>query len=521
MAIVVLTALQLGLRRALKVKPRPFLNLAVAALAGIAANSAVGILAMEWGIDDEPLWGVRIIGGAISTSFLFYTVNTLQASLVARNESIRKLIETENQLLGYRDSAKQIIEDEIEQLKQKTQVALLPAIEKIQELIFSKAHQRNAVVDELRVLIQNDVRPLSKSIMEEAKTLSQARQFEAKAPSVRPLRLSRYQLRKTIRPLASLPILILTYPLLQFVIIDHRSGIRGMIGAVFTVVMFAILKAVIPARITISPLSGLFAQIVINMVAILPAYWVMWQEYGVTEANLWAILWMWLATIFSTYLLGYTRGVELNREQFEQNLSQFNAELAKEVALFEQKLGLEKRSWSRIIHGEVQSALTAALTRLQRSETLEPYELEMIKQDLNRAKENLINPPRIETNFNQAFSEIVFSWKSICNITADISARAQRAVDTNQDTRNVTNEIIKEAVSNAVRHAQAKNVNVKLDRIQDDILEIEISNDGYRPTLDQTPGLGAQMLDELTLSWQLTSNKNLTVLKAAVPIGKS
>ena len=195
--------------------------------------------------------------------------------------------------------------------------------------------------------------------------------------------------------------------------------------------------------------------------------------------------------------------------------------MAKEVALFEQKLGLEKRSWSRIIHGEVQSALTAALTRLQRSETLEPYELEMIKQDLNRAKENLINPPRIETNFNQAFSEIVFSWKSICNITADISARAQRAVDTNQDTRNVTNEIIKEAVSNAVRHGQAKNVNIKLDRIQDDILEIEIINDGFKPLRELTPGLGAQMLDELTLSWELSINKNQTTLTAKVPISKN
>ena len=215
------------------------------------------------------------------------------------------------------------------------------------------------------------------------------------------------------------------------------------------------------------------------------------------------------------------KGVEPLNERYEQSLLQYTEELHKTISLFEQKLALEKRAWSRIIHGEVQSALSAAVTRLQRNEKLEPYQLEMVKQDLARAKDNLTNPPKQNTNFNQAFAEIVLTWKSICQINADISARAQRAIDQNQDCREVTNEIIKEAVSNAVRHGQAKQVNVKLERIKDDVLEIEISNDGFKAQRDRTPGLGSQLLDELTLSWSLNNKNNKTTLKAEVPISKN
>jgi signal transduction histidine kinase len=324
-----------------------------------------------------------------------------------------------------------------------------------------------------------------------------------------------------MRPLISLPLFAAFFPMAEFLIIDHRSAFRGLLGGIVTGLTLVLLKAITPNNFEVKVASGITTQFVYSAIGILPTWWLMFQEYGNTKEVLTATALLLFITFATTFLLAFTKGVELNAERYEISLTQYTEELAKEVALFEQKLALEKRAWSRVIHGEVQSALSAAVTRLQRAEHLEPYELEMVKQDLNRAKQNLTNPPKEDTNFTQAFSEIVLTWKSICNIQADISARAQRAVDTNQDTRIVTNEIIKEAVSNAVRHGQAKNVNIKLDRIRDDILEIEIQNDGFKPSRDKTPGLGSQLLDELTLSWSLETKNNKTTLKAEVPISKN
>lgn len=520
MAAFVALAMVLGLARALKKKPRPVLNILVMAAASSLGNGLIGVLAISWGLDNQGLWLIRLLGGAISGAFMFGVINTLQVNLVGMRESIRQLVETENQLLGYRDSAKQIIADEVEALKAKTRETLLPAIEKIQQLL-AQNHASANVVQDLKQLINEDVRPLSKSVLEEAQQLSTTKSFDSKSEIGKIAWKSKFNLKKIQRPLAGAPVYIPMFPMVEFLIIDHRSSFRGILGAIGTVLVLLLIKSLTPKQAEATTRQALFFTLGAAVLSIGPAYWIMWQEYGNTEAVLWATSVITIFTIISNPLISYTKAVELNREKFEQSLAAYNDSLAKEVALFEQKLGLERRAWSRIIHGEVQSALTAAVTRLQRSDNLEPYELEMIKQDLNRAKENLLHPAKLDTKFTQAFSEIVLTWKSICDIKADISARAQRALDQNQDVRLVTNEIIKEAVSNAVRHGQAKNIKINLDRIEDDILKIEITNDGYSPARDRAPGLGSQMLNELTLNWTLNTEKNKTTLKAEVPISKN
>ncbi len=518
MAAVVLLAMVLGLSRALKSKPRPLANLAIIGLAGASGNAVVGYLAIDWGLDTEGLWHIRLAGGFLGHALIFLAVNTLRANLVQRNESIRKLSKIEHELLGFRDSAKQIIDDEVERLKQNTRDTLLPALEKLQELV--KNNDKTGLIQDLKVLIFEGVRPLSKQVLNQANDLK-SHQAEPPKPRFRNLLTTKVSFKKSIRPLLGLPLAVAFYPMVEFLMIDHRSAFRGLLGALSTVIMLAIIRALMPKRFETKLIPGLLLQLVISAIAMIPAWWIMYQEYGNTQAVLWTAGLLWLINIMSATVLSASLTIQQNQIKYEQTLTQYTEELQKEVALFEQKLSIEKRTWSRIIHGEVQAALTAAVTRLQRTETLEPYQLEMVKQDLARAKDNLINPPKPQANFNQSLSEITSTWRSICTIHTDISARAQRALDQNQDVCIVTNEIIKEAVSNAVRHGQAKTVNIKLDRIKDDILEVEISNDGYKPLRDQTPGLGSQMLDELTLSWQLNTNKNLTTLKATVPISKN
>jgi len=520
-AVFVMTVMILGFNRRLKTKPRPVANLVLIGMAGVLGNVVTFFVADLWDLDHEPLWTVRIGGGLIGSAFLFFVVNTLRSNLVARNESIRALIETERDLLGYRESAKQIITDEIESLKQKTINSLIPAIEKIQELIETKSHERTTIVDELRLLIQQDVRPLSKTVLEEASTLANPTKAEATRPGLRISRNSKYNLKRSLRPIIAVPFFAAIFPMVEFLTIDHRSALRGLIGGLATGLTLVILKALTPKNFEVRVAQGTIIQILFATISIVPTWWIMYQEYGNIDAVLGATLVLWLVTLLGTFLLSFTKGVELNAERYEKSLTQYTDELKKEIALFEQKLAIEKRIWSRVLHGEVQSALTAAITRLQQTDQLEPYHFEMVKQDLARAKQNLVNPPEHDTSFTQAFSEIVLTWKAICDIKAEISARAQRAVDANQDTRMVTNEIIKEAASNAVRHGQAKNIQIKLERIRDDILTIEIQNDGFLASRDRIPGLGSQLLDELTLEWSLEIKNNKTTLSAVVPISKN
>ncbi|MFM6977682.1 MAG: hypothetical protein ACKOWR_03080 [Micrococcales bacterium] len=520
MTLFVLLVMALGLHRRLTTKPRPIANLITIAIAGALGNVFVGVLANIWQIDTEGLWQVRVQGGAFVGIIVFSFVNGVRTALIVRQESIRQLTETERQLLGYRESAKQLIQDEIEALKAKTQNALLPTIEKIQSLISEHQEARSLAIDELKDLINNSVRPLSKSVLGDAAKLETRIPSTSINPSLKNTLRSKMKVARTMQAGILTLASAINFPMIEYLFVDHRSAFRGLLGAIGLGAVLYLCKLLISNRLELQTRTTIALHLFFSTIAVAPAYAFMFQEYGNSNGVLWATAFLWISALTGMLLLSISTALEISRVNFEKTLAKSNQELQREVALFEQKLGLEKRAWSRIIHGEVQAALTAAATRLQMHDKPEPYQIEMVKQDLTRAKENLTNPRQESTNFNRDFQEITSTWRSICTINADISARAQRALDSKQDVRSVTNEIIKEAVSNAVRHGQAKNVNIKLERIQDDILEIEISNDGCK-AINPTPGLGSQMFDELTLSWSLNTKNNQTTLTAKVPISKN
>jgi glucose-6-phosphate-specific signal transduction histidine kinase len=82
------------------------------------------------------------------------------------------------------------------------------------------------------------------------------------------------------------------------------------------------------------------------------------------------------------------------------------------------------------------------------------------------------------------------------------------------------NEICKEAVSNAVRHGEAKNITISIDRSADELLVIEAADNGRGIESDAIPGVGSRMLDDLSVDWSISNNRGTarTVLAAHLPL---
>ena len=159
------------------------------------------------------------------------------------------------------------------------------------------------------------------------------------------------------------------------------------------------------------------------------------------------------------------------------------------------------------MHGTVQAALTAAITRLNSAQELEPYQLNLVLQDLDRAREALTKTPNIEVDLNSAMAAVISTWQGICSVSVQISPRAKRALDRDLNARMCVNEIVKEAVSNAVRHGEARKAWVEVDRVADETLMISVRNDGRPLPVELEHGVGARMLDDLTLDWSLVNNR--------------
>lgn len=522
MLAVVFSVLALGLRRRLRNKNSVWLNLLTIGTAGAAANVFVGVMANLWGLDAEELWNVRALGGFIGHIAMFIFFNNLRGAVIERNERIRELTDVEDQLLGYRDSAKQILQDALESMRTKTVESLSPAIEKINQLLSEKVDSgsRLKLIDQLRDVIQTQVRPLSRTLQQDAENLSTVVQKRFRQPVAKAEWNSSFNLRRNIRILQASGLLITSYPLVGFLVVDHGSMFRGLLGALGVALSMALFRLLLPKTREFKVWFGLSLQAVLATLAVVPAVLILLWRYGVTQEVINMTIWMVALSVGSFFFTSYTRAIDAARDRYELDLRRFNEQLNKEVSLFEQRLWLERRAWSYILHGDVQGALSAAVTRLQRTEKLEPYELEMVKQDISRAMTALSQPPSNDINFSQGIDELVRTWAGVCDIKVESSARATRAIESNRDIRNCINEICKEAISNAVRHGNSKNAWITISREEDDIIELEVCNDGHTLLRDQPNGMGLSMIDDLSLSWQLTGDrhKGRTCLVAQLPI---
>jgi prepilin signal peptidase PulO-like enzyme (type II secretory pathway) len=330
-----------------------------------------------------------------------------------------------------------------------------------------------------------------------------------------------FGLRKSLKLMPAFLLILMGYPMVAYLVIDSTSLFRGVLSAIGAALVISLLKLMLPKTKEIKTWLGLTLLVLFASIAAVPGFLITYFRYGPIPEIFNNAIWMIGISVGAFLLTSYARAIDEAREKYERELEQFNEQLSKEVALFEQRLWLERRAWSYVIHGDVQGSLSAAVTRLQRSEKLEPYELEMVKQDMARATKALTSSPAKDINFTQSLDELVRTWAGVCNIKIESSARADRAIDANLDVRNCINEICKEAISNAVRHGNAKNAVIRLSREKDDVIELEICNDGHKPLREQPNGMGLSMIDDLSLSWQLTTerHKNQTCLVAQLPIG--
>jgi two-component sensor histidine kinase len=212
---------------------------------------------------------------------------------------------------------------------------------------------------------------------------------------------------------------------------------------------------------------------------------------------------------------------DYNSKRYRELLEEENRQLLNEMTIFEQQLWAARRNWSLVIHGTVQAALTAALTRLNVADANQKT-LDLAKKDLERAIAVLTNPQTTELKLSAAIKELIATWQGVCEIDFEVSPELKKIISKDVRLSMCVNEIVKEAVSNAVRHGDARNASISLNASAAGLIALQVTNDGVHPKSGNRKGLGSAMLDELTVDWQLSvdENRDQTVLLAHLPFSK-
>ena len=221
--------------------------------------------------------------------------------------------------------------------------------------------------------------------------------------------------------------------------------------------------------------------------------------------------------------------------RMREELEELQGQMSWEITRLREEMWARNQMLARALHGQVQSALLAAAMRLAKPSTgSNPKVIAESKQTVLTALEGMTSAN--DVTLDTMCDRIAATWEGLCRIEFDLAPDAVAAVDSDPVAQQMAGEIIIEACSNAVRHADAQNVKVSLSRESARVLLIQVADDGAGGRAGDTAsdavsagtgvvtgrqrvnGLGTEMLNSLCLSWQLNLSEGGGVLECRIPL---
>lgn len=224
-----------------------------------------------------------------------------------------------------------------------------------------------------------------------------------------------------------------------------------------------------------------------------------------------------------TWTVTLVNAVNQNLRETFQQLSETYDDLKREVVHLNNELRLLQKNVSRILHGPVQEAITASLIRLNQDSGLTPSNelVEDLQNRIAEALELVEDPQGTKTDLIDSLSDMVELWDEVAQIEIDASPSALHSVKTDIVARSAMLELIREACGNAIRHGEAKKIQVSLvQRTNTGLLVLTVTNDGKQLSSDLTPGLGTQLFDEMCITWSRQQDGSLVRFDAEIPFSK-
>jgi two-component sensor histidine kinase len=202
------------------------------------------------------------------------------------------------------------------------------------------------------------------------------------------------------------------------------------------------------------------------------------------------------------------RDLSLDLEETDLDvLSEKPDDLAAQV--IDEKLQILGHRWAVYIHGHVQTRLSAAALMIE--EANKKSDFATISQAINILGEILGDPTAGFTSTSQTLSEEIQSrlnpWKGLLEI--ELSLQPELASLTSYRNQDI-GEILGEAIANAVRHGQARRINMNVALIGHAEILVTMTDDSTTPPnlKESKSGLGTKIFNSVSDErWMLTRDQ--------------
>lgn len=497
-------------------KNQPVFNLLFVSLFFALKNLSMLWVTPLFGIVDVGVPILRFAGGLSLGVALFILFTNISVGRFEREATMSKLGETEQGLNSFRSAAFGKLEEENRIASDKAMSALTPQLEELKRSV-AQSKDIVALAKKMTDFIQFELRPFSSKLAKDAKVLtSKVEPSNTYNPDFITADIS---LANSIRVwIAFLPVPFLFYLISSFAI-PNATVFEIVLASLISLATLSLIKLSLKKFSKVSPIKALTLLTFVALLPGLPSYYFLSQIPsigGVPELE------PCIYILPGLSLLASSQAHILDRilSRVEEKLRRVILELSRENKIYEQKAWLARHGWYLLLHGVVQPCLTTASMRASSNQGANKEVRALITSDLERAIESLNLGPSESRQLAFNVAEIKSVWEGICEIDVEFDPGVELVAD-NQDTANrVINEILKEVVSNAIRHGNATAVKITMHLESAEDLNILVTNNGDRPVNDSKSNVGSRMLDALCLHKSLLWNEDseLTEFRALVPL---
>jgi signal transduction histidine kinase len=135
--------------------------------------------------------------------------------------------------------------------------------------------------------------------------------------------------------------------------------------------------------------------------------------------------------------------------------------------------------------------------------------------------EKLNNPSNLELeSIKDVLSQIAEIWSDSAEISIEIDPKLENQISRQPLATEATLEVVREFITNAMKHGKASKVDVQIGAIDNSRFFIEVKDNGSKIDHPAKPGFGSKLLSELSLSWSRSRIKDTTVCYAEIVLGR-
>ena len=481
----------------------------VAIIGGIK-NLTVALIAdylgLEKGIDFLP----RFIGGmGLGLAIALATVVFFGARL-DHEATMKELSSARKQLEAYQKNSRTYLQQQTRAMVEDTQKIINPRLQEIELLIKSEDSIENGIA-EIRKLIAQGSDLINNRLLLRADAMSSF--VSEPAPTGRLFRYRKlmvFQLSPNLHPRNLWIIFVLWQQAIVYVTLGFEHLLAALISAVPVMIALHLLKFTTSFVKSKSPIVNFAIIISFSLVFAPVSLILLWPQIQNEMIQMLLLGYSFVDLLITLIGAMFLNVINADRQLLEKQAEVINEKLRRQIKKFDQEIWLNRRRWSYLLHGRVQSLLTIAINRLSGNSKQTPETIHMVLRDFEQIRKAISSPPATEIDLAAELKLLRDTWRGVCEVKVQIDRFSSKLLELDSDARMAVNEISKEVVSNAYRHGKASQVAIRISKQSDQEILLSAINNGH-PLMSQKNrqrrGIGSQMLDDIALDWSIKSDR--------------